>query len=258
MALFSSASLLVFTHDNFILRGALVQKGKGKKVEVIAEAQSMELNPDHALLEILDELRHIQKRLPKKAVMASAAMVSAVVELPVDPKKPKPKKQMHELVRWELVEESGVYNDQWTLGAVAVGRGYMTTEQRLEVVRKIAAKRAESSGGRAPRFGDIAIAEKFLSTIQHEACLDIQEQLAEPDDDLICDWKPFTQELEEGKETHYWFCSGMGRFYRNHWARAFKTEGIKLASFVPLSGLPSGALGRELKDNTSILFLELL
>ncbi len=256
--LFSSSSLLVFTHDNFILRGALVHKGKDKKVEVIAEAQSMELNPDHALLEILDELRHIQKRLPKKAVMASAAMVSAVVELPVDPKKPKPKKQMQVLVRQELVEDLGVYNDQWTLGAVAVGRGYMTTEQRLDVVHKIAEKRAEGSGGRAPRFGDIAIGEKYMTTLQHEDCLDIQEQLAEPDDDLICDWKPFTQEVEEGKEAHYWFCTGMGRFYRNHWARAFKTEGIKLAGFVPLAGLPSGALGRELKDSTSILFLELL
>lgn len=255
---FSGSSSLVFTHDNFVLRGALVRKGKDKKIEVIAETESMDVNPEQALTDVLEGLQETQKRLPKKAVMASAAMVSAVLELPVDPKKPKPKKQMHELVRWELVEDLGVYNDQWTLGAVAVGRGCMTTAQRLDVVKKMAELRAESAGGRAPRFGDVAISEKYLSSQQHDACLDVQEQLAEPDDDLICDWKPFTQEEEEGKERHFWLCTGMGRFYRNHWARAFKTEGIKLSGFVPLAGLPSGVLGRELKDNSSILFLELL
>lgn len=261
--LFAGSSILVFTHDQFILRGALVRKDDKdvKGVEIIAEATSMELNPDKALADVLETLQQVQKRLPKKAVMASAAMVSAVVELPVDPKKPKPAKQMQELVRWELVEDLGVYNDQWTLGAIAVGRGYMNSDQRQKVVKKIAEQRAENAGGRAPRFGDVCVSEKYLRSDQHDECLDIQEQLAEPDDNLVCDWKPFTLEVEdeskEQKEKIFWYCTGMGRFYRNQWARAFKTEGINLSGFVPLDAVPF-SLFKELKDKQSLLFLELL
>lgn len=255
--IFAGSATLVFTHDHFVLRGALVRK-KNKSIEIIAEAESKDINPEQALMEVLEGLKEVQKRLPKKATLATAAMISGVFELPVNPKKPKPPKQMQALARYELSEGLGDYNDQWTLGAVAVGRGYITAAQRLDVVHKIAEQRAENEGGRPPRFGDIAIGEKYLTTQQHDDCLDVQEQLAEPDDDLICAWKPFTLQAEDETETHNWYCAGMGRFYRNQWARAFKTEGIKITGFTPMTGFGTGLLAKPLKDNESTLLLELL
>ena len=88
--------VLVFTHDYFTLSAALAKRHTG---EIISQAYSTNLDLEAALEEVLQDLRSSGYRLPKRAFMAVSYAVSGLFELPVDPKKPRPDKQMQELVK---------------------------------------------------------------------------------------------------------------------------------------------------------------
>jgi hypothetical protein len=73
----------------------------GKKLEVLASAESDSIDPTVAFSQVLNALR-THGWTGKDVIILTPSVMSAMVELPVSPHKPKPVGQMHELVRWEV------------------------------------------------------------------------------------------------------------------------------------------------------------
>jgi hypothetical protein len=98
---FSAPSeLLVFETDGFSLRAAVI-KNAGKSPQVVFTANSSFADMAEAVKEIAEQLKQNGFK-GGKAILLSPAVLSTLVELPINPKKSRPIPQMQELIRWEV------------------------------------------------------------------------------------------------------------------------------------------------------------
>lgn len=220
--------VLVFASDGFALCGALASCNASSRFTLSPPCFSTAADFAAATGEVLAQLRRQGRRLPKSAVLLSASAVGAVLELPVDPRKPRPAPQMAELVRWDLEELAVQQNDLWTLGALLMGRGYLDAGRRQE---------AEAEGGHGA-------ANAFAALVGREAleeCLRLQELLAGGDGELLAGWAG--QGEAEGEEGFLWTASGINAGLRDAWVRALARHGLFLRWIAPLCGAGLAALG---------------
>ena len=241
--------VLVFSHDYFTLSAALSKRNTG---EIVGQASSTNLDLDGALEEVLQDLRGSGYRLPKRAFMVVNYAVSGLFELPVDPKKPRPDKQMQELVRYELESQLGEFKDLWSIQAVTQGRGYINEEQRNATLTLLKEKRASGNAGLV-RFGDIAIEQGFINTVQRDEVLDLQNEITVDDEILQCGWKPQVLAQQDSKDLQYWYGAGIDRLKRNAWARRFRHDGIKLVNFYPVEQLGILPASQNIEENQAAL-----
>ncbi|AGA89486.1 hypothetical protein Thimo_0646 [Thioflavicoccus mobilis 8321] len=262
--------VLVLHSDGYRLHLALVQHGMaGAAIRAWAESRAPE--PQAAFAEALDAL-HAQgvRRLPKKAVLASAAALTALLELPVDPEHPRPREQMHELVRWEL---ESLYSEQalrWTVGAALMGRGYLTPEQRAATaVRQAESAREPARGGDLDfagaggrlRFGDLAVAAGFVTRDEVEECVGLRDQAFRAEDQLFCGWagqsRPPEDDLDaedEAQQGFPWLAVAVPEGLRRVWAKACQRRGIFLQSVYPVLG--AGFSGLDVPLGQEVVYLE--
>jgi hypothetical protein len=221
-------SLLVFESTGFALYGALAGCGITSSFTISKPAMSTAVDFTAAVGEVLEQLRRQtnKKRLPKTAVLVTPSAAGELLSLPVNPKKPRPKAQMSEMVRWELEEMFALQGDIWSLGALLMGRGY------IDGVRRRAVETA-GTAGKGPRTGGGAYAET-VTREQFDECLTLQEQLTGSDDELVTGWSCQGGGEEEGRYT--WYCAGIGDGIRNQWSRAFKKHGLFLTWIYPQLG----------------------
>jgi hypothetical protein len=231
--------LLVFESTGFALYGALAGCGISSSFTISKPAISTAVDFAAAVGEVLEQLRRQtnKKRLPKTTVLVTSSAAGELLSLPVNPKKPRPKAQMSEMVRWELEEMFALQGDIWSLGALLMGKGYIDGDRRRAV------ETAETAG-KGPRIGGGVYAE-MVTREQFDECLTLQEQLTGSDDELITGWSCQGGGEEEGSYT--WYCAGIGDGIRSQWARAFKKHGLFLAWIYPQLGaaLPLIAPERE-------------
>ncbi|MEY8239200.1 MAG: hypothetical protein RPT25_02565 [Cycloclasticus sp.] len=220
--------ILVAESDGFVLRAMVIHADSGKaKVEAWAESRAV--LPAIAVSEVCAQLLEALGGLPKKGYMIAPGMVSALLELPVEPAKPRPANQMQELIRWEIDPFISEFDDLWNIGAILQGAGYLLAEQRVEIVRELEVRIAE--GDRSlQRFGELALAREFISREQLEECLAVQEKLVSRDVNLSCGWA--LQQWGGEEDLQYtWLVGGMTDLRRKHWYGSFAKAEVRLQSF---------------------------
>ena len=118
--------ILAVEFDGYRLRAVLV-RAEAEQVVVQRASESRAVDPFAALSEAIDELGRTD--LPRRAILLVPKATPAVLELPVDPKHPRPAAQMQELVHWELETHMTQQIGTGRLGQIMIGRGYLSYPQ---------------------------------------------------------------------------------------------------------------------------------
>ena len=240
-----TGSQLLFETDGFTLYGVLAHAGVSA-LEFQAVGCSRALEFAAAVGEVLTQLRRqAGRRLPKKAVLITHSAIIALLDLPVDPAKPRPRAQMSELVRWELEPLFAQQNEIWSIGALLMGRGYLDAAQRREIAAEMALRGGPGSGRATVRFGEVALDLGYITREQIDECLALQERLVLFDDEVISGWVPQILRDGEERESHPWLAAGVGEAMRRQWVQAFRKHGLFLQWIYPQLGTSFGAVERE-------------
>jgi hypothetical protein len=235
----AQSELLVFETDGFSLRAALI-KNAGYKTNVTYTAESPLADMAEAVKEIAGQLKQNGYK-GGKAILLSPAVLSTLVELPIDPKKARPIPQMQELIRWEVEPLLMQHTTRWTVGHLLVGQGYMTAEQ-AQTVMDMQQGKANPTGELQTtdklslrRFGDLAEELGYIRRSQLNACLSGQEWLKSEDEDIACGWAA-QGEVEDVPGTFGWLVSCVSKSLLARWESTFKAHNIKLEAMYPLTG----------------------
>ncbi len=241
----SGHRLLALQVGNFGLQIALVQSDKTQS-QMLALAHSHSADFSRAIAEALEELRKHSRRLPRRAILLTPSLVQDLLHLPVSPLRPRSADQMRELIHWELEKSTALWRSQWRLGSILIGQGYLTLEQRANL---LAQQKLLSSEGQTPvRLGELALEHAYLDQEQLEECLTLQAKLAAQDDELQYSWQPaepprsgpsdesLLSQEEDHDSRHPWLVSGISRSVFQRWIGACNLNGLRLEAFYPGAG----------------------
>jgi outer membrane murein-binding lipoprotein Lpp len=246
----SGGSIWVFRFTGYRWVSVVISNEK-QGPKVLALGESTQLDMMSALAEMRKQISG-KTACPKEAVLMAPGVAVGLLDLPVEPDKPRAPAQMRELVRWELDNLVGEISDQYSIGAVLVGRGYITHEQRQNTAIELEIRRSASRGGGLTRFGDTAIQLGYIQRDQLDEALAIQEKLVLLEVTLECSWHLHLYTEEDGQQTYGWLACGVSRAKRDQWASAFKRNGLKLKGIFPLTGATIPAIGRRDKESHSL------
>lgn len=241
-------TLLVLHHDGFAVEGAVVHAGLlGQEVQ--ASARSRAIDWTTAVSEIIDELKKAGvKKMPKKAILVSASAIAALIDLPVSPERPRTPDQMRELVRWELEPLFTQQHDHWSIGALLMGRGYLSQEQRAHVMSEVLSRNAASNNRMTQRFGEVVQSLDYATRAHIDECLELQERLVQLDDEAYCGWAaqalPEDSEIDEEAPRYPWLASGIGDNVRRLWVKACQRNKLVLHAIYPSLGVGFESLGK--------------
>ncbi len=259
-----SYSLIAFQAGSFGLRGALVQNAK-QQAQIKYVAQSNTVDFTRAIAEVLSELKQHHKRLPKQAILLTPSVVSALVQLPVSPLRPRTDAQMQELIRWELESVMSQQNKHWMIGSMLVERGNLTPEQRDEIVEELQLRQSQGGPNSLTRFGDLAVRLGYINREQLEECFTLQGKLVAIDDDLMYGWQAndvkvdslsdevLLSQEEDSDSSHSWLVSGISQSVRRRWLGAFKLNNIHLEAFYPSLGSAFANLWQHSDQDQQVL-----
>lgn len=252
----TSSELLVCETDGFSLRAAVIKKS-GNQTSVLQTAFSPLADMTEALKEVSEQLKANGWK-GGKAILLSPAVLSTLVELPVNPKKPRPIQQMQELIRWEVEPLLMQHTTRWTVGHLLVGQGYMTAEQ-AQTVMDMQQGKASPTGELQTvdklsirRFGELAEELGYIRSSQLKACLSGQEWLKNEDEAIACGWSA-QAEVDDVPGTFGWLVSCVSQGLLTRWETAFKAFNIKLQAMYPLTGTSSSLHNG---DNDSAVIIE--
>lgn len=257
-------SLLAFQAGSFGLRGALIKDAKNKaSISHVAESRTVDFT--RAIAEILAELKRTSKRLPKRAILLTPSVVSAQINLPVSPLRPREDEEMQDLIRWELEGAVTQQNKHWMIGSMLIERGYLTSEQRDEVLDELQIRQAHGGPQSLVRFGDLAVQLNFITRDQLEECFALQGKLVAVDDDLVYGWQaseiqrdgPSDEVLlsqeDDSDSSHPWLVCGMSQTVRRRWIGAFNLNGIHIEAFYPALGSAFASLWQYCDQENQLL-----
>lgn len=233
---------LVFSFDGYVLCGAMVDK-PGTDPSIRAVGYSTNLNRQNAIAEVISQLKNAGvKKIPKIAVMASPEAITGMVDIPVDPSKPKANAQMQELVRWEIEPQISEYVQKWTMANFLVQLGYLSHEDAQSVQAELLQRRGV--GRQLIRFEEVAVDMNYLSRDQLNQAFVAQERMVALDGSMNCAWSPQSYRIndyDEEKE-HLWYASALPDAIRHQWYQFFAKNKISLKQFYPLAGLSQVAI----------------
>ena len=269
----NSGGLLVLQSGSFGLRAAIFKSDKEHShsyASIKAFAYSRQVDFTRAIAEVTQQLKKNYGSVPKRCVLISPSLISAILSLPVSPIKPKANGDMQELIRWEI---DGAQNDdakQWLIGSMLVERGYLAPTQREEIITELHIRQDMGGDAALTCFGDLAVELKYLSTEQLQECFALQNKLVDVEQDYIFGYQAELSENAADQEflglsdeilstesdsqtNHNWLVAGLARGIRKHWHGAFALNGLKLEAFYPNNGASFSALGLRSEDNKQCL-----
>lgn len=250
------SQILVCETDGFSLHAAVLRRAD-QDMELLYQARTEQVDMAEGLGDVLTALKSQGWEGGGAAILLSPAVLSTLVELPVNPKKPRPLNQMLELVRWEAEPLLLQHVTRWSVGHLLVGQGYMTEEQ-ARTVMDLQQGKSSPNGGLAMaeqfslrRFGDLAVELGFIKRSQLNACLTGQEWLKSADEAIDCGWAA-QGAVEDIPGTYNWLISCVHHSLLQRWTDAFARHGLKLQAMYPLTGC-SAALLPEADGNVALL-----
>lgn len=231
--------VLAIATDGCHAAGAVIRAMEGR-LEIEAVATSRALKFEAVAEELLAGLKEQDVSIPKQAIVLTAGMMPAVLELPVAAGKPLSSAQMLEMIRWELEPLFAQQIGLWSTGSLLFGREYLTDAQRLELLEahKSAQSSSRGKGGRlaAARIGELAIEKGFVTREQVEECLALQEELQMTDADMLIGWHDHAVGSALGAGQSAWLCACLAPAARTRWVEAVERLGLRLLWFYPLAG----------------------
>lgn len=250
-ALRPTKPLLVCETDGFTLRAALLARTKGE-IQVLHAAQSRQGDMAKALTEVVATLEKQGWQAGGQALLLTPDVVTALLELPADPKKPKPLTQMEELVRWEMEPLLLQQGSVWSVGSILVGLGYLNEGQAREIIKeqqlrsRTPVQRLEhldfnpnvlEAKNQFKRFGDLAVELGYITPAQLDDCLARQGHLKADDDEYLFGWAAQSAgERQDEQDTFAWLASGVSKRVLRQWVELFAAYGIRLDALYPLAG----------------------
>lgn len=229
----SNALPLIAVHNGYRLWLGLLTYEKHQP-KLVGFAQSNAIDAAVAVEEAKQRLsQSIDAKLPRHVVLVSSNAMPALLDLPVEPDKPRKAEEMDSMISWELESQVADNNDLCNLGAILCGRGIITAEQRQAIATELEVRR--SAGNSLARFGEVALNMGFVDQNQLQESLQLQEKLVVTDAQLACGWQVQTLQREDDEE-HQWLVAGMDVRMRKQWFNAFSASGLKLRDILSLTG----------------------
>lgn len=246
------AEILVCETDGFSLRAAVLRR-VDDEMELLCQAKTEQVDMAEGLADVIASLKAEGWQGGGSAILLSPAVFSTLVELPVNPKKPRPLPQMLELVRWEVEPLLLQHMTRWSVGHLLVGQGYMSEEQAQTVMDMQQGKpNAHSKLAMAEqfslrRFGDLAVELGYIKRSQLNACLTGQEWLKSDDEAIECGWLA-QGPVDDIPGTYNWLISCVHQSLLQRWAAACARHGVKLRAMYPMTGCALALLPDEVRN----------
>ncbi len=260
MGFLKNKRLLAVETDGCALRAFVIEAGKGD-VEVCASAISTASNFSTALGEAIFELRAKYGRIPRKGIILTTEMTPVCLELPVDPSRPMPEREMREMIRWEMEPYLAHSTFSRSIGAILRGRGHLSYEQSRHVLQELNQRQAKTRGvgigtpPDQPRYGEMAVENGFVTKEQIDECLAMQENLRKVNGENVYGWSSTGAALPSGK--YCWIACGLPKMMQRIWREAFARYSIKLTAIYPVSTSVTGVInGRAMRETLAVLNLQ--
>lgn len=224
---------------------AAVVDGAESAPVIVVQARSGAPRFASALASVLAELRS-HTAVPRRTVVAARNAVAAVLDLPVDPARPRASREMAELVRGEIEASLAQLNSTWTIGAILAARGHLEPAARTAVVDAMAAARVRR-GATLLRFGETAERLGLATRVQVEEALAIQQRLHAQDVAPACAWIGFA-----AGDKPVWLAAAVAQDARAEWRAALAEERLQLAAIASPTWLASQPFAAESGRSTAI------
>ena len=208
--------------------------------------------PQAQLTALLEALQAEGERPPNEVLLSSGACVSALLDLPVDPAKPRPDGQMREMTRYDMETVVAQHNNLWTLGEILQAVGALDGAQRHRVAVALEERRV-NAGTQPYRFGEVAIEEGLLSRTQVDDALERQHAQQLLDSDLACAWQAVR--IPEGvvHDGPRWLGAACAPEWRDAWRHTLHAAGLKLKAIAPAGLLPLLPGREETSERAQVL-----
>jgi hypothetical protein len=231
-----SNNVLVCEWSGLSMQAAAFSRS-GKNVQVTATADTNSVDPAVAFSQVLSSIR-TQGWKGKEVIILTPSVMSAMVELPVSPRKPKPVEQMHELVRWEVEPLLMQHQMQWTLGQLMESHGFLTPEQVLEInqtqkLQRQEMNKADRQAGK--RFGELALELGYITREQAQSLFLIQDWLRGEDDEVMCGWSA-QGEVDDAPGVWNWLTTATYQSLLDKWRELCDEYQLSLVGLMPLTG----------------------
>ena len=256
LAIAKPKELMVCETDGFSLRAVVVTR-TGKSISILHEAETENADMAEALATIIEQLK-VSGWHGGKAILLSPAVFSTLVELPVNPKKPRPLAQMTELIRWEVEPLLMQHTTRWSLANLLVAQGYMTEEQATAVL-DLQQGKANAAGGLElsekfsfRKFGELAEELGYIRRSQLNACLSGQEWLKTDDEGMECGWLPQAA-VPDVPGMFNWLVSCVSQSLMQRWIDLFAKHKVSLLGMYPLTGCSLALLSQQQTETAVIL-----
>jgi hypothetical protein len=232
-------SLLICETDGFSLNGAVVEL-QDDTIQVVTRARSEHGNMAEALNILLSALSNDGWQGDSPAVLLTPAVLSTLVELPVNPARPRPLPQMKTLVQNEVEVLLIQHMLRWSIGNLLLRQGYLTNEQ-LQTVLDMQQNKPNSNVGMSVadqysfrRFGEIAEELGYIQRDHLAACLEGQEWLKGEEFPVECNWSP-QGAVEDVPGAFNWLVSCVSQPLLKRWKDLFGRHNIKLKALYPVT-----------------------
>ncbi|WP_292957334.1 MULTISPECIES: hypothetical protein [unclassified Neptuniibacter] len=223
--------ILVLKTNGFDLRATVVN-GSRDQLKVTVSVSSAKVDPVAALSDVFEQLKNVLgKNIPNNVLLLHISAIPGLVSVS-ESFESTDNDNLLEMLRWEMEGIVALQSPNWDLGWLLMGRGYISFEQRDELVQLVAEEKrlTAQSGGRSPmRFGEVAIREGMASQEQIAECLQIQQKLQLSDQRLLTQWRP--QALSSPVDDEFidpedsgiqYLCSSMPIAQYQQWLNAVK------------------------------------
>lgn len=226
-----SVTWLLLTWDVRGMEAALTQTGKAGTA-TLASASSQQGRFAAALDEILAQLATATPVRPKRVALAARHVLPAVIDLPVQPDKPRRPEQMRELIQADLEPVLAEFGSLWSMGALLQARGYLSPADRERITMEEAVRRQSRSN--QLRYGEIAIELELIGRDALDECLDQQAALQNLEASVMAGWRGRIEDKHP-----LWLVCGVGQATYDEWREALSRRGLHLAATLPFSWLVS-------------------
>jgi hypothetical protein len=247
--------VLVCATDGFSLTGAIFRRA-GSDIHLMYETKAVNTDMVEALSDVISDLKQNGWQI-SRAVLLSPAVLNTVIELPVNPKKPRSLKQMTELVHWEVEPLLQQHTTRWSVGQLLVGRGYLSAD-KAQAVMDLQQGNHNEAGGLAltesysfRKFGELAQELGFIRGSQLKAVLAGQEWLKCEDEFVEYGWHG-QGEVPDVPGMYYWHISAVNKSLFERWSRLFAQHQVRLDGMYPLLGASLGYQGHDLENDAVI------
>lgn len=226
-----STAWLLLSWDVCGMEAVLMQAGKDGAT-LLGSAASRQGRFAAALDEVMAQLAAATPVRPRRVALAARHVLPAVIDLPVQPDKPRRPEQMRELIQADLEPVLAEFGSLWSMGALLQARGYLSPADRERITMEEAVRRQSRSN--QLRYGEIAIELELIERDALDECLDQQVALQNLEASVMAGWRGRIEDKHP-----LWLVCGIGQTTYDEWREALSRRGLQLGATLPLSWLVS-------------------